>query len=86
MLDAHQPRFADRHIGPDSDAVAVMLDTIGVATLDDLAAKALPANILDALSADGVAPGLESLPAPRPRPRRWPNCARWPSRTPSRCR
>ncbi|BBY15866.1 aminomethyl-transferring glycine dehydrogenase [Mycolicibacterium litorale] len=64
MLDAHQPRFADRHIGPDSDAVAVMLDTIGVATLDDLAAKALPANILDALSADGVAPGLESLPAP----------------------
>lgn len=64
MLDSHQPRFADRHIGPDSDAVAVMLDTIGVATLDDLAAKALPANILDALSADGVAPGLELLPAP----------------------
>lgn len=64
MLDAHQPRFADRHIGPDSDAVAVMLDTIGVASLDDLAAKALPANILDALSADGVAPGLDVLPAP----------------------
>lgn len=64
MLDSHQPRFADRHIGPDSDAVAVMLDTIGVPTLDDLAAKALPANILDALSADGVAPGLEVLPAP----------------------
>ncbi|KUI25925.1 aminomethyl-transferring glycine dehydrogenase [Mycobacterium sp. GA-2829] len=64
MLDSHQPRFADRHIGPDSDAVAVMLDTMGVPTLDDLAAKALPANILDALSADGVAPGLEVLPAP----------------------
>ncbi|MCK0174050.1 MULTISPECIES: aminomethyl-transferring glycine dehydrogenase [Mycobacteriaceae] len=64
MLDAHQPRFADRHIGPDSDAVAVMLDTIGVPSLDELAAKALPVNILDELGADGVAPGLEALPAP----------------------
>ncbi|MDY6871090.1 MAG: aminomethyl-transferring glycine dehydrogenase [Actinomycetota bacterium] len=64
MLDSHRPRFADRHIGPDSGAVVAMLDTIGVATLDDLAAKALPANVLDALSADGVAPGLECLPAP----------------------
>lgn len=64
MLDSHQPRFADRHIGPDSDAVAVMLDTIGVPSLDDLAAKALPAGILDALGADGVAPGLDVLPAP----------------------
>ncbi|BBZ07911.1 glycine dehydrogenase (decarboxylating) [Mycolicibacterium doricum] len=64
MLDAHQPGFADRHIGPDSDAVTVMLDTIGVANLDDLAAKALPANILDARSVDGDAPGLDVLPAP----------------------
>jgi glycine dehydrogenase len=64
VLDPHQPRFADRHIGPDGDAVAVMLDTIGVSSLDELAAKALPMGILDALSAEGTAPGLESLPAP----------------------
>ncbi|MCV7321661.1 aminomethyl-transferring glycine dehydrogenase [Mycolicibacterium confluentis] len=55
--------FSDRHIGPDSDALATMLDVIGVASLDELAAKALPAGILDALEA-GVAPGLDHLPAP----------------------
>ncbi|AQT80116.1 glycine dehydrogenase (aminomethyl-transferring) [Mycolicibacterium litorale] len=62
MSDHSQPRFADRHIGPDSDAVATMLDVIGVASLDELAAKALPAGILDALGSDGVAPGLDRLP------------------------
>lgn len=40
-----------------------MLDVIGVASLEELAAKALPAGILDALSADGIAPGLDQLPA-----------------------
>ncbi|WP_431231868.1 aminomethyl-transferring glycine dehydrogenase [Mycolicibacterium psychrotolerans] len=59
----HTPTFADRHIGPDSDALATMLDVIGVASLEELAAKALPAGILDALSADGIAPGLDQLPA-----------------------
>ena len=39
-----------------------MLKTIGVGSLDELADKALPAGILDALSADGVAPGLDQLP------------------------
>ncbi|MCZ8380987.1 aminomethyl-transferring glycine dehydrogenase [Mycobacterium sp. CPCC 205372] len=62
MVDTHPTRFADRHIGPDADAVATMLDTIGVASLQELADKALPADIIDALSADGVAPGLEQLP------------------------
>ncbi|MFG1935236.1 aminomethyl-transferring glycine dehydrogenase [Mycobacterium sp. NPDC048908] len=61
MFDHHQPSFADRHIGPDADAVATMLKTIGVGSLDELADKALPAGILDALSADGVAPGLDQL-------------------------
>uniref|UniRef100_UPI00397755D2 aminomethyl-transferring glycine dehydrogenase n=1 Tax=[Mycobacterium] appelbergii TaxID=2939269 RepID=UPI00397755D2 len=56
-------RFADRHIGPDADAVTTMLEVIGVDSLDALAAKALPAGILDALSSDGRAPGLETLPA-----------------------
>ncbi|HTH83917.1 MAG TPA: aminomethyl-transferring glycine dehydrogenase [Mycobacterium sp.] len=61
MFDHNQPNFADRHIGPDADAVAMMLKTIGVGSLDELADKALPAGILDALSADGVAPGLDQL-------------------------
>src|SRR6476469_6558111 len=39
-----------------------MLKTIGVGSLDELADKALPAGILDALSADGIAPGLDQLP------------------------
>src|SRR5256885_3870912 len=38
-----------------------MLKTIGVGSLDELAEAALPAGILDALSADGVAPGLDQL-------------------------
>jgi len=61
VFDHNQPNFADRHIGPDADAVAMMLKTIGVGSLDELADKALPAGILEALSADGVAPGLDQL-------------------------
>ncbi|MGV0633421.1 aminomethyl-transferring glycine dehydrogenase [Mycolicibacillus trivialis] len=59
-------RFADRHIGPDRDALAGMLEVIGVDSLETLAALAVPAGILDPLTdtADGpVAPGLEALPA-----------------------
>lgn len=56
------PNFQDRHLGPDSAAIATMLTTIGVDSLDDLAAQAVPAGILDALRPDGVAPGLEALP------------------------
>ncbi len=64
MFDHKHPSFADRHIGPDADAVATMLKTIGVGSLDELADKALPAGILDALNAEGVAPGLDQLPPP----------------------
>nr|WP_235683292.1 aminomethyl-transferring glycine dehydrogenase [Mycolicibacterium fluoranthenivorans] len=56
--------FADRHIGPDAAAIATMLQVIGVGSLDELAALALPAGILDAVTADGLAPGLDQLPAP----------------------
>ena len=56
--------FAARHIGPDSQAVAAMLAVIGVDTLDELAAKAVPQGILDKLTATGAAPGLDRLPAP----------------------
>src|SRR4051812_38824112 len=62
MFSHDQPNFPDRHIGPDADEVATMLKTIGVGSLDELADKALPAGILDALSADGIAPGLDQLP------------------------
>ena len=58
-----QPSFADRHIGPDADAVATMLDDHRRAgRWTNSPTKALPAGILDALSADGVAPGLDQLP------------------------
>jgi len=61
VFEHSQPTFADRHIGPDGDAVATMLKTIGVGSLDELADKALPAGILDALSGEGLAPGLDRL-------------------------
>lgn len=54
--------FADRHIGLDDEAVRTMLAVIGVDTLDDLASKAVPAGILDALTDAGTAPGLDRLP------------------------
>ena len=54
--------FAARHIGPDADALATMLGVIGVSSLDELAVKALPAEILDPLNGQGIAPGLETLP------------------------
>jgi glycine dehydrogenase len=57
-----QTPFASRHIGPDSQAVAAMLAVIGVDSLDELAAKAVPTGIFDKLSATGVAPGLDKLP------------------------
>ncbi|MDY6999088.1 MAG: aminomethyl-transferring glycine dehydrogenase [Actinomycetota bacterium] len=66
VSDHHETRpeltFVDRHIGPDGAAVDTLLSTIGVPTLDELAAKALPAGILDALTPAGLAPGLEHLP------------------------
>ena len=54
--------FADRHIGPGSDAVTTMLGVIGVSSLEELAMKAVPTDIIDSLGADGVAPGLDTLP------------------------
>ena len=57
-----QSTFAARHIGPDSQAVAAMLAVIGVDSLDELAAKAVPAGILDKLTDSGAAPGLDELP------------------------
>ncbi|HYB39593.1 MAG TPA: aminomethyl-transferring glycine dehydrogenase [Mycobacterium sp.] len=58
----NQPEFAARHIGPNREDIAAMLAVIGVDSLDDLAAKAVPAGILDALTDTGAAPGLDRLP------------------------
>jgi glycine dehydrogenase len=60
--DPTEFRFADRHIGPDADDIAAMLAVIGVDSLDDLAAKALPSGILEARAGTGAAPGLDRLP------------------------
>ncbi|WP_067649696.1 aminomethyl-transferring glycine dehydrogenase [Nocardia harenae] len=48
--------FADRHIGPDAAEVARLLDVTGVASLDALAAAALPADILDGGGLDVLPP------------------------------
>jgi len=54
--------FADRHIGPSPDDIATMLRVIGVDSLDELAAQAVPTKIFEALRPEG-APGLDVLPA-----------------------
>jgi glycine dehydrogenase len=64
MSDHTNPLFADRHIGPDSDAVAAMLEVIGADSLEELARRAVPAGILDKLPDTGAAPGLDQLPPP----------------------
>src|ERR1700747_2807774 len=64
MSDHPNPVFADRHIGPDSDAVAAMLKVIGVDSLEELARRAMPAGIFDKLTDTGAAPGLDQLPPP----------------------
>ena len=64
MPNYADPGFADRHIGPDRQDIAKMLAIIGVDCLEDLAAKALPAGILDVLSETGAPPGLAELPLP----------------------
>jgi glycine dehydrogenase len=61
---ADQSTFAARHIGPDRQAIAAMLDVIGVDSLDELASKAVPSGILDTRTDGGAAPGLEKLPPP----------------------
>ncbi|EGD53551.1 aminomethyl-transferring glycine dehydrogenase [Gordonia neofelifaecis] len=56
--------FSQRHLGPDADELTTILNVLGVASLDEIAAKVVPASIADGLGADGYAPGLDALPAP----------------------
>ena len=57
-----QSTFADRHIGPDSQAVATMLGVIGVDSLDELAAKARSGRHPRQAHRRWTAPGLDRLP------------------------
>ena len=56
-------QFADRHIGPSPDDVERMLDTLGVASLDDLLDQAVPASIRDdkPLELDGALSAPEAI-------------------------
>jgi glycine dehydrogenase len=48
----HGTPFVDRHIGPRQAELDVILETIGVASLDELADRAIPASIRDTDAAD----------------------------------
>ncbi|WP_235831570.1 aminomethyl-transferring glycine dehydrogenase [Gordonia zhaorongruii] len=50
-------------MGPDSDELARILELLGVDSLDELAREVVPETIADS-SANGVASGLDALPAP----------------------
>jgi len=63
LIDARSHSFADRHVGPDAAELTRILDVVGVGSLDELAARAVPASILDPAPA-GIAAGLDALDAP----------------------
>ena len=50
----HGTPFVDRHIGPRADELATMLEAVGVASLDELAERAVPAAIRDSADAAGA--------------------------------
>ncbi len=52
--------FIDRHVGPDQAETAMILKTLGVASLDELAALVVPAVIAD----DPANNGLDALDEP----------------------
>ncbi|GGC52393.1 aminomethyl-transferring glycine dehydrogenase [Hoyosella rhizosphaerae] len=52
MIDSTAHGFADRHIGITPEALSHILSVIGVGSLDELAAKAVPSDILDNAFAD----------------------------------
>jgi glycine dehydrogenase len=48
----HGTSFADRHVGPRPGDLALMLDVIGVSSLDELADRAIPSSIRETASGD----------------------------------
>jgi len=63
-----------------------MLAVIGVDSLDELAAKAVPTRILDELTDTGAAPGLDGLPPAASEAEALAELRSWPTPTPSPCR
>jgi len=53
------PPFADRHVGPDADAITTMLATVGRTSLDELIDRAVPAAIRSTRPLDLPAPLTE---------------------------
>ena len=78
QLETPATEFARRHIGPGPDDIAAMLKVVGAASLEEMAARTVPAAIA----------GPISRPCRRrpPRPRRSPSCARCRERQPRRSR
>ncbi|HLS32903.1 MAG TPA: aminomethyl-transferring glycine dehydrogenase, partial [Brevibacterium sp.] len=56
--------FVSRHLGPDADELAHILDTIGISGLDELAMRAVPSAIRDEVGPDGRVAGIDALPEP----------------------
>ena len=56
-------QFVERHIGPDDDAVAHMLEVLGYRSLEDLLKDAVPEKIRD-MSPVALADGLTEQEAP----------------------
>lgn len=56
--------FIARHLGPDADGLAHILETIGVGSLDELAERAFPSVIVDEVGDNGRAAGIDALPEP----------------------
>src|SRR5258707_1352430 len=59
--------FQSRHIGPDAEETAAMVDAVGAASLDALIDEAIPARIrlpkpLNLPEAEGESPFLRELP------------------------
>ena len=86
MPDRTEFTFVDRHIGPDADALSTMLGVIGVASLDELAAKACPRASSTRPDPTASRPGWTGWRRRSRNIGRWPSCGRWPTPTPSRCR
>ncbi len=53
------PPFTDRHVGPDADAIATMLEVVGRRSLDEVIDDAVPAAIRSARPLDLPAPVTE---------------------------
>ncbi len=55
----HGTSFADRHVGPRAAELAMMLDVVGVGSLDELADRAVPPSIRDAAASVLPEPATE---------------------------